>query len=175
MTHPAFSDLYIPIRRKIFVSYHHGGDQTYYDAFSKTFSANYDAVFDNSLERKVDSDDPEYVLRRIRENYITGSSCTIVLIGRDTWGRKYIDWEIDATLQRQHGLIGVQLPTAPINFNNTVTVPDRLHDNIQSGYALWVNWQQLTGPQVLTAWVEQANARPKHLIMNGRERRFRNA
>ena len=175
MTHPVFSDLYIPVRRKILVSYYHGGDQAYYDAFSRTFSGTYDAVFDNSLERKVDSDDPEYVLRRIRENYITGSSCTIVLIGGETWGRKYVDWEIDATLQRQHGLIGIRLPTAPVTAANTVIVPDRLHDNVQSSYALWVSWDQLTNPQLLTNWIEQANAKPKDLIVNGRERRYRNA
>src|SRR5712671_172295 len=30
---------------------------------------------DNSVERRIDSDDVEYVMRRIRENYVTGSSC----------------------------------------------------------------------------------------------------
>src|SRR5207253_16569 len=79
------------------------------------FSASYDVITDNLLDRAVGSDDVEYVMRRIRENYITGSSCTLVLVGRDTWGRKYVDWEIDATLQKEHGLIGLQLPTLPLN------------------------------------------------------------
>jgi hypothetical protein len=99
------------IKRKVFISYHHGGDQAYYDAFSRAFSDRYDVITDNSLARGVESDVVEYVMRRIRENYITGSSCTIVLVGLDTWGRKYVDWEIDATLQKAHGLIGIQLPT----------------------------------------------------------------
>lgn len=125
------------IKRKVFVSYHHSGDQAYYDAFSKAFCDTYDVIMDNSLEREVDSDHVDYVMRRIRENYISGSSCTIVLIGKDTWGRKYVDWEIQATLEKEHGLVGVRLPTAPVSAENKVTVPGRLHDNVVKGYALW--------------------------------------
>src|SRR4051812_21993517 len=102
-----------PIKRKVFVSYYHGGDQAYYNAFSTAFCDGYDIISDNSLERRVDSEDINYVIRRIRESYITGSSCTIVLVGKDAWGRKYVDWEIKATLEKEHGLIGVRLPTAP--------------------------------------------------------------
>jgi hypothetical protein len=122
-----------PVKRKIFVSYHHGGDQAYHDAFSSMFHDVYNVVYDNSLERKVDSDNVDYVMRNIRENYIAGSSCTIVLIGKDTWGRKYVDWEIKATLDKEHGLIGVRLPTAPLNSDNTVQTPDRFYDNFASG------------------------------------------
>jgi hypothetical protein len=104
-----------PVKRKVFISYHHAADQAYYDTFSRTFSNAYDVITDNSLIRGVESDVAEYIMRRIRENYITGSSCTVVLVGRDTWRRKYVDWEIDATLQKEHGLIGIQLPTLPIN------------------------------------------------------------
>ena len=163
------------VKRKVFVSYHHHGDQGYYDVFSKTFCDTYDVITDNSLERRIDSEDVNYVIRRIREGYVTGSSCTIVLVGKETWGRRYVDWEIQATLEKEHGLIGVQLPTAPITPQNTVTVPDRLNDNIHSGYALWLSWQQITvGAQACTQYIEQANTRDKRLIINTRERRLRN-
>jgi hypothetical protein len=170
------SGLQIPTKRKIFVSYHHHGDQQYYDAFSKAFSETYDVITDSSLDREVDSDDPDYVMRRISENYITGSSCTIVLVGRETWGRKYADWEINATLDKKHGLIGVQLPTLVAGPNNTVTVPGRLHDNITSGYAVWLSWHQITASaQACVSYIELANGKDKRLINNGRERRLRNA
>jgi hypothetical protein len=164
-----------PSKRKVFLSYHHGGDQLYYDTFSKTFCDDYEVITDNSLERRIDSEDVNYVMQRIRDEYVTGSSCTIVLVGKDTWGRKYVDWEIKSTLEKEHGLIGVQLPTAPITSQNTVTVPDRLNDNIQSGYALWISWQDITASvRSCTQFIEQANARDKKLIVNTRERRLRN-
>jgi hypothetical protein len=98
------------------------------------------------------------------------------LVGRDTWGRKYVDWEIDATLAKEHGLIGVQLPSAPITPNRTVFVPHRLYDNIQSGYAVWLSWAQLTTSTTeLTRFIEIANAKPKYLINNSGARRYRNA
>jgi len=163
-----------PVKHKIFVSYHHRGDQAYYDAFSHAFHDSYDVIYDNSLERQVDSDDVEYVLRRIRENYITGSSCTIVLVGKETPYRKFVDWEIEATLDKQHGLIGVLLPTAPVTHQGA-TVPDRLYDNIQSKYALWLTWAQVTASaQQLQQYVAQAKSRDTGLIVNTRPRRLRN-
>lgn len=163
------------VKRKVFVSYHHGGDQAWYNAFSETFHDTYDVIADNSLERQIDSDDVEYVMRRIGESYITGSSCTIVLVGKDTHARKYVDWEIKATLDACHGLIGVQLPTAPVTPQNTVAVPMRLYDNIQTGYALWLSWVDITASaQACQRYIEAANAKSKRLIDNTRVRRQRN-
>ena len=60
-------------------------------------------------------------------------------------GLKYVDWEIDATLEMGHALIGVQLPTLPFHpTSGLVDVPARLNDNIKSGYALWEAWQHIT-------------------------------
>jgi hypothetical protein len=176
MSYNTYGSGWRPTKRKVFASYHHTGDQAYYDAFSKTFCDTYDVISDNSLERRIDSEDVNYVMQRIRDNYVSGSSCTIVFVGKDTWGRKYVDWEIKATLEKEHGLIGVILPTAPISPQNTVRVPDRLDDNIKSNYAVWVTWNQITaGAVACTQFIEQANARNKKLIVNTRERRLRNA
>lgn len=163
------------VKRKVFVSYHHGGDQGYYNAFSKAFHDTYDVITDNSLEREVDSEDVDYVMRRIRENYITGSSCTIALVGKDTHARKYVDWEIKATLDKEHGLIGVRLPSASMSVGNKVIVPGRLYDNIQSGYAVWCSWADITASvEACRRYIEAANARDKRLINNARDRRLRN-
>jgi MTH538 TIR-like domain (DUF1863) len=62
------------VKHRIFVSYHHSGDQAYYDAFSKLFHDTYDVIYDNSLDRQVDSDNVDCVRRRIADNCITGSS-----------------------------------------------------------------------------------------------------
>lgn len=164
------------IKRKVFISYHHAGDQAYYDAFSQKFDDDYEAITDNSLERAINSDDANYVMQRIRDNHITGTSCTIVLVGDQTWGRKYADWEIKATLDKEHSLIGVQLPTLKPGLDGMVRVPDRLNDNIKSGYALWLTWAAFTASaQACTGYIEQANARKKNLIVNNRDRRLRNA
>lgn len=166
----------VQTRHRVFVSYHHGRDQNYYDTFSRVYHNTYESIYDNSLERQIDSDNVDYVIQRIRDNYITGTSCTIVLVGANTWGRKYVDWEIKATLDKEHGLIGVYLPTAPRAANGSITVPERLHDNVQSTFALFLSWEQImAGAQQLDLYIQDAKFKDTRLIKNSSERRLRNA
>jgi hypothetical protein len=164
-----------PPKRRVFISYHHGGDQTYYDAFSKTFADTYDAIFDNSLERRIDSDNVDYVIQRIRDSFITGSSCRIILCGAETPWRKYVDWEIKATLDKEHGLIGVNLPTNRIDASGKFTVPNQLCDNIQSGFAVWTTWDVFTqNTASVKALIEQAIGKRPGPILNDRQMMPRN-
>lgn len=173
MANGLLSGLGVP-KRRIFVSYHHGNDRPYYDNLSQFFSASYDVIQDNSVDRNIDSTNTDYIIRNIRENYISGTSCTIVLCGAQTPWRKFVDWEIKATLDKNHGLIGINLPTNP-NQQGKYTVPDRLHDNIISGYALWIQWADLNaGPQYLVSKIEEANAKSRSLINNSRALRSHN-
>lgn len=141
--------LEIPVKPKVFVSYHHGGDQWYADRFGSLFHEQYQAVTDRSLDDCIDSDDCDYVYQRIRDEFISGTSCTVVLCGAETMNRKYVDWEIKATLDKEHGLLGVALPTARRD-QSGIFVPDRLHANIQSGYARWMHWTD-NAPEMLAA------------------------
>jgi len=168
-----------PTKRAVFVSYHHDGDQAFYNQFSTFFGGVYRIIRDNSLRQEIWSDDAEYIMRRIREDYLAGTSCTIVLCGRETPWRKFVDWEIKATLDKNHGLLGIGLPTNPVISGN-VRVPDRFFDNYNTGYAVWLDWWQLFVNQqarveVLRHAIEDANSRPKSAIENRRSLRSRNA
>lgn len=171
-----FADLEKPVKHKIFVSYHHSLDQAYYDAFSAHFDDKLEAIHDKSLDEEIDSDNVDYVMRRIREEYLTGTSCTIVLIGSETYARKYIDWEIKATLDKKHGLIGVYLPTAKRSTDGTkIIVPERLHDNIVSGFASWVSWENITASaNALDEYIKAAKEKSATLIDNSREKKAKN-
>jgi hypothetical protein len=160
------------LRPRIFVSYQHSSDQYYYNLFSQTFHNAYETVYDNSLRDKIDSQDNDYIIQRIRDEFITGTSCTIVLIGPTSYQRKYLDWEIKATLDKEHGLIGLQLPNVLPDYRGMVKVPSRLNANITSGYALWhgLTWQQLTtNPALLKQHIADACSRPKHRIVNPKD------
>lgn len=163
----------VPTKRKVFVSYHHRGDQWYYDEFSRIFHEQWEAVYDNSLERQINSDNTSYVIQRIRENHITGTSCTIVLIGAETHQRKYVDWEIKATLDKKHGLMGVVLPSYSVNTSGQIIVPDRFLENVSSGYARWINWGDLN-VQSLKQMVENSVSANSSLICNGLPMKQRN-
>ncbi len=158
-----------PEKPRVFVSYHHENDQWYYDRFNQLFNDVYDILTDTSVDRKIGSEDPEYQMRRIREDYITGSSLTVVLCGSESYKRKFIDWEICATLNKEHALLCINLPTNRANQNGKFVVPDRLHDNVESGYAGWMQWTE--DPSILSQGIEAAKNRSRQgrLIQNGRE------
>lgn len=139
------------VKRRVFISFHHGGDQWACDQLSTSLTEHYDIASDSSLDRTVDSTDPEYVMRRIREKHLTGSSCTIVLCGARTPWRKYVDWEIKATLDKQHGLIAVQLPTAPVD-EGTWIVP--LGGRTVNWYGITDVGDLLDGPNIRSYAVE---------------------
>jgi hypothetical protein len=86
-----------------------------------------------------------------------------------------VDWEIKATLDKEHALIGVNLPTNPIQPGDWTHKPDRLQDNINSGYAMWTTWAiPMSNPSLLPGLIEQARSRRTSLIRNSRELRRRN-
>lgn len=145
-----------PAKPRVFVSYHHERDQAYYDWFATLFADGYEIVTDASIARRIDSDDVDYQQQVIREQHVTGSSVTIVLCGAETWKRRWVDWEIHMTLNRGHALLGIVLPTATRNAAGQVIVPDRLHANIGSGYAHYIDWTE--DPGVLRAAIDAAKA-----------------
>jgi hypothetical protein len=166
---PAFS----APKRRVFVSYHHGGDQVYADAFCGYFCDQLELFCDTSLERGYDSDDHDYLRWAIKQRNISGSSCTIVLCGVQTRWRKFVDWEIKATLDLKHGLLGVWLPSNPQASNGGVHKPDRLQDNIASGFSEFIAWDQCTAMGLKSA-IERAVRRSRALINNHRALRQRN-
>jgi len=174
-TSPFARSLSVKPKRNVFVSYHHENDQRWADHFRKIYSDQYDIFYDASLDEEVDSDDPDYINRIIREDYIAGSSITIVLCGAETYKRRFIDWEIYSTLHHEHGLLGIALPTAVKGLGGRTVVPSRLHDNVESGYAHWILWPA-TGV-ILKSAIEVAISKSSQtrLIRNGREKMKRSS
>lgn len=142
-------------KRRVFVSYHHA-DQGWKNRFVAEFSLGAGVYTDGSLDDRVDSTKPDYVHRQIREEYITGTSVTVVLCGVDTWKRRYVDWEIHSTILKRHGLLGIVLPGTPPVGPNVYTVPDRLNDNL-GGYAALYHWPDSAA--TLRTWLEEAYGR----------------
>lgn len=157
----------------MFVSYHHGVDQWYADEFRRFFCDQFEAFTDNSLERALNSDDDTYIRWSIKQNYIRGSSCTVVLCGPQTRWRKYVDWEIKTTLDLSHGLVGIWLPNNPCDMGGQFHKPDRLQDNFTSGYAEFIRWDSCTVLNLQQA-IERAVNRSSLLIRNERSLRQRN-
>jgi hypothetical protein len=118
-------------RHKCFISYH-VDDMNEVEKFVDDFGAEFipRSVGVTVEDDFIDSTDEDYIKRRIRELYLSDSTVTIVLLGKCTWGRKFVDWEIASSLRndpvnKRNGLLAYPLPS----MNNSATLPNRVADN----------------------------------------------
>ncbi len=143
-------------KHKLFISYHHNNDEYYKNKFEELFGD----LFINKSVKLGDIDDDlseEYIKRLIRENYISDTSVVVVLVGKNTYCRKHVDWEISAGLRNNAGLIGLALPSHSSYGKKKYSsgeVPRRLVDNLQSEYASFYDWTE--NRINIVKWIEKA-------------------
>ena len=161
-----------PERHKIFISYYHDEDQDYANKLASRYG---DAIIDKSLYGDFGHLDNDTILNKIRKEHLRNSTVTVVLVGMHTYGRKWVDWEINASLRpygdrTRNGLLGVYLP-------NHSRKHFRLTDNILSGYAVRINWKDLERKNSFSRSVQKAweKRRSDGLIVNSRRIREKNA
>lgn len=172
-------------RRKCFISYHHA-DEIEVAQFIQTFDHNQDVLIARGIGANMSGDiinstNDDYIMRKIRENYLRDTSVTIVMIGKETWKRKFVDWEIAASLRNTKtttasGLLAINLPS--VQYYSNLQIPARLQDNIDGnhGYARW--WQYPPNSDVLAEFIEIAysdRTQKDYLRDNSRPLRQRNA
>lgn len=124
----------------------------------------------------IASDNADYIMRRVRGLYLNDSTVTIVMVGHCTWSRKFVDWEVAASLRntansRRNGLLAIALPS--ISTQSSGKLPPRVADNVSSegfGYAHW--WRYPDSEQALGNLIEvayQARDTRGHLVDNSRQ------
>jgi len=150
---------------KVFVSFYHE-DEKYKDLFAKLMDGH---IVDKLVE---DGDiDPqnstEYTRQVIRDEFIADATVTVVLIGRCTWQRKHVDWEIGSSLRATKknprcGLLGIILPSHSdykMRGYYPHLIPPRLADNSGSAkdYARIHDW--IANADSVNAWIDIAYKR----------------
>jgi hypothetical protein len=158
--------------RNIFLSFHQA-DEIEANIWCRRFGDYFNDIrtlglheHGDEFAEHINSGDTDYVMRRIREDKVAGTSCTVVLIGKCTWARRYVDWEIAATLRdfgesARGGLIGVQLPSA--QDHGWAKLPPRLALNVANengtatGYARF--YQPAPSDDTIARWVDDAVTR----------------
>lgn len=174
-------------RHRCFVSYH-AADLTevssFLDDFGTEFIGNTVGVTDE--DDFIDSEDSDYIMDRIRTKYLGNTTVTIVLIGRCTWARRYVDWEIFSSLRNSkyssvNGLLAISLPSTASSPGKQL--PQRLADNLvrdsegrDIGYARWMKYPSSSWQ--LRSWIDDAyHARTSRSqrIANSRPRKHRNS
>jgi hypothetical protein len=144
-------------RHKTFLSYHHD-DALAVQRFIDEFDETHDSFITRGIrapEDLINSSDPDYVMSQIRRRFLADSTVTLVLIGKCTWARRFVDWEVQSSLRQPangmpNGLVAILLdPSA-----TSGRLPDRVKQNVDSGYASFKTYPP--GPSTLGSWIEEA-------------------
>lgn len=104
-------------RHRTFISYYHADDQYYKDHLVRTTDL-HDIFVDYSVHQDEIDDyglADEDIRKIIRDDYIKDSTVTILLCGKNTKHRKFIDWELHATMYNSDknpkgGVLVINLP-----------------------------------------------------------------
>ncbi|MFC0666162.1 TIR domain-containing protein [Azotobacter chroococcum] len=154
-------------RHRVFVSYHHALDEGYKRLFEQRFGNTFGAIVPGSVQ--VGDINPylstDTIRQKIRDEYLRDTSVTVVLIGAETWQRKHVDWEIGSSIRHtqfnsRSGLLGIILPSYPrpaFSMYNSYTIPPRLHDNIECGFASIHPWSD--DAATVQGWIHAAYER----------------
>ena len=165
---------------RVFVSYHHANDQGYKNVFEVKFGKQYGVIVPNSVG--MDDIDPnlkeETIRQKIRDEFLRQSSVTVVLLGTQTWQRKHVDWEIAASIRAteknpRSGLLALMLPSYLKANNNKMdlhTIPPRLADNVDNGYAVVHKWTE--NPGDLQDLIHQAYLNKGRILPNNSRTMF---
>jgi len=172
-------------RRKCFISYHHD-DEDEVRQFIQDFDHDQDVLIARGIGASmagdiINSSNEDYIKAKIREKYLRDTTVTIVLVGTCTWARKFVDWEVAASLRNtlttsRSGLLAITLPSA--SDPDDKQLPARVADNVDSenGYARW--WKYPTDASSLARLIEiayEARNTRAHLVENTRDLRSYNS
>ena len=170
-------------RHKVFVSYHHENDQRYKDRLVEEMAADIvdRSVEDGDIDERLGT---EAIWEEIRDEHIADATVLLVLIGRDTWSRRFVDWETGSALNQSRnnsrcGVLGILLPDHP-NYGaghwDPRLFPQRLAANIEGDdpYVRLYDWPGDSSLSVVRDWVHTAFLRRDGTPPYNYSKRFKN-
>ena len=102
--------------RSVFFSFHYQRDISRVQVVKNHYvtKGNYTAAgfFDGSLEEKAKREGDQAV-KRLVDNGLVGSSVTCVLIGHETYTRRWVDYEIFKSIELGMGVLGIRIHQIP--------------------------------------------------------------
>lgn len=158
-------------KHKVFISYHHENDQSYKDALVK-WNESVEVFIDKSVDTGDISDEltDEEIRVKIRDEYLRDSTVTIVLVGKDTAGRKHVDWEIyssmkDGPVNKKSGIVVILLPSVTGSTTHLYAANGLAEKSL---YPQITNWSDLsTRENLLWGGFEKIPERIVDSLMNG--------
>ena len=118
-------------RHNTFISYHHADESEVAD-FINRFDHEHDVLISRGIGASmagdvINSTDADYIKRRIRELYLRDSTVTLVMVGAETWGRRFVGEIDDAELGAGDGIVDRSGPADPVVHDRGVVLGAEHH------------------------------------------------
>lgn len=140
--------------RKVFFSFHYSRDSW---RVSQVRNSNiitdydktpfYDKADWENIKRQGDQAIKDWI-----EKQLSGTSVTVVLIGKETSSRKWVKYEIKRSIELGKGLMGIDISKIKNQDRNT---DDTGVNPLPSGYKKY-QWNNDNGRENLGRWIEKA-------------------
>jgi hypothetical protein len=136
-----------PKKRNFFISYHHRSDFHFLKSLREILHVK--TLRDYGFKEQDLAESTKFKISRYIQYRIWASSVTVILVGEQTGESDWIDWEIWYSLRnikaigpskrifKPKGMVAVFLPVPNHH------IPGRLEANLDSGYALRLNWEEV--------------------------------
>ena len=156
--------------RKVFFSFHYERDavragQVRNSNVVKNNSINTSDFIDAAKWEEIKKGGDEAIKRWIA-NQLNGTSITVVLIGAKTSERKWVKYEIDESLKKGNGLLGIYIHKCPLFDGSTDIKGENPFDNLyfnKNGLKKYLSqiyptydWIDDDGYNNLGDWIEKA-------------------
>lgn len=158
----------------VFISYDRENDGQHFAKISNILTDYVNFTYRGTIQDISKANDPEYVTGQMMHGELRKAEITVVLCGKQTFKKKFIDWEISAALSNRQALMGVILPDYIKSQTGRIIVPERLMDNVKSTYASCIGWSndpvyiynniKKNIRHKITKSMQIRNSRPKMLI-----------
>jgi len=156
--------------RRVFFSFHYerdsvrAGQVRNSNVIKNKFIETSDFIDAAKWEEVKRGGDP--AIKRWIENQLNGTSVTVVLIGAKTSGREWVKYEIDESLKKRNGLLGIYIHKCPLFNGSTDTKGKNPFDNLyfdRNGRKEYLSkiyktydWIDDNGRENLGDWIEKA-------------------
>lgn len=124
----------------VFISYDRENDGQHFAKISNILIDYVNFTYRGTIKDISKANDSEYVIGEMMHGELKKAEITVVLCGKQTFKKKFIDWEISAALSNRQALMGIILPDYIKSQTGRIVVPERLMDNVKSEYASCIGW-----------------------------------
>jgi len=96
-------------KRRLFISFDHDDTEQVNGFLGLREVIDGCEFYNHKLDHRIKSKDVDYVCNVIRNDYINPASVTVVLIGNRTAQSEWVRWEIQESIKRGKGILGIRL------------------------------------------------------------------